>query len=281
MRLIYTLVVVSLLAVSCKKETASKVDILVKVGDKYLSRQELDGNLPHYSNEGDSILAAEHFIRTWINDNLLYEMAKKNIADKQNIELLVENYRKSLVIYEYQEQLINEKLSPEISNDEMLSYYEANKDKFQLDRPLIKGLFLRIPIDAPQIEQVRSWYKSTSEASIGKIEKYSVQNATSYDYFIDSWVDFNELMDNWPVNYRNTTDVIYKNAHIEQKDDNYYYFLNITDYLLPGDNAPFEYAKSMVKEMLINQRKIDFLRKIDNDLYERALKNGQIVFYNE
>ncbi|MCC8145921.1 MAG: peptidyl-prolyl cis-trans isomerase [Bacteroidales bacterium] len=281
MRLIYTLVIVSLLAVSCKRETANNVERVVKVGNKYLTREELNNNLPVYTTPEDSILAAEHFIRTWINDNLLYEVAEKNIVDKENIDLLVENYRKSLVIYQYQEQLVNEKLSREINNDEIIEYYENNKDKFQLDRPLIKGIFIKIPVDAPRIEQVRSWYKSTTPASIEKIEKYSVQNAASYDYFMDNWVDFLEFMDNWPVNYRNASDVIHKNAHIEQKDDNYYYFLNITDFLLPGDQAPFEYARSTVKEILINQKKIDFLRQTEENLYNKALNNGQIVFYNE
>lgn len=274
------LVIVSLLAVSCKRETANNVDkVVAKVGNKYLTQDELKNNLPFYSTPEDSIIAAEYYIRTWINDNLLYEMAEKNITDKENIDLLVENYRKSLVIYQYQEQLINEKLSKEIEGDEIIQYYEKNQDKFLLDRPLIKGIFLKIPIDALQIEQVRTWYKNLSPASIEKIEKYSVQNASSYDYFMDSWVDFNELMENWPVYSKKTTDWIRKNAHIEYEDDNYYYFLTITDYLLPGDKAPFEYAQSTAKEILVNQQKINFLRKTEEDLYNKALKNGQIVFY--
>lgn len=281
MRLIYLLVILSFLGVSCKRETPKNIDRVVKVGDNYLSEEELNQSLPSYFSQEDSLIGAEHFIRTWINDNLLYEVAKKNITDKQHIETLVENYRKSLIIYEYQEQLVNEKLSREISNEEIINYYENNKDKFQLDRPIIKGLLLRIPIDAPQIAQVRSWYKSITPASIEKIEKYSVQNASSYDYFVDNWVDFDELMNNWPVDYSNIPDVIQQNAHIEQKDDKYYYFLTITDYLLPGDNAPFEYAESVVKEMLINQKKIDFLKNTEDDLYNKAIKNGQIVFYNK
>ncbi|MDH8701265.1 hypothetical protein M2138_000606 [Dysgonomonadaceae bacterium PH5-43] len=281
MRLIYILVILSLLAVSCKRETANKVDSLAKVGDKYLTIEELSASLPKYSNPEDSVLAAENFIKTWIIDNLIFDVAEKNIVNKQTIDYLVNNYRKSLVIYQYQEQLVDEKLSKEIENDEIISYYEANADKFQLDRPLIKGFFLKIPIDAPNINQLRVWYKSNSPSSIEKMEKYCIQNATSYDYFVDSWVDFIDLMDVWPVDYKNESDVIRNNRYLEQQDANYYYFLNIKDYLLPGDNAPFEYAKSTVKDILINRKKIEFLRKTEEDLYNKALKSGQIVFYNE
>ena len=229
----------------------------------------------------DSIIATEHYIRIWINDNLKYAVASKNIADKKNIEQLVDNYRKSLIIYQYEEQLIAEKLSEKINNQSMLDYYEANKDKFKIDRPLIKGLSLKIPIDIPQIDKVKTWCKSLTPANIANIENFCVRNAVGYGYFVDNWVDFNELTESWPTKYENENNVVKNRKYLEQKDNNFYYFLHITEYLLPEDNAPFEYAQPTIKEILINQQKIDFLKTIENDLYSKALNNGQITFYNE
>jgi len=67
---------------------------------------------------------------------------------------------------------------------------------------------------------------------------------------------------------------------IEKQDYSFFYFLNITDFLSPGDNAPYEYARNTVKEILINQRKIDFLKKTEDDLFKRALDKGEIQYYN-
>ncbi|MDR0427837.1 MAG: peptidyl-prolyl cis-trans isomerase [Dysgonamonadaceae bacterium] len=279
--LITALITISLLAVSCKREAAINVDMLVKVGDKYLSREELKNSLPMYLNTQDSILMSEHYIRMWINDVLLYDVARKNIDNEKEIAQLVDSYRKSLIIHQYQEQLVNEKLSREIDNQDLTEFYNNNENQFKLEYPLIKGMFLKIPTGAPNIEQVRHWAKSTTPASIDKIEKYSVQNAVNYDNFVNGWVDFNELIHNWPVDYANPEEILKNNSFLEQHDDNYYYFLNITDYLLTGANAPFEYAQTTVREMLINQRKIKFLHTLEDDLYNKALKNGQIVFYNE
>jgi hypothetical protein len=275
------LVFLILSAVSCTGNSDKKKKDIVQVGDKILSRAEIEENIPDFLSPEDSILTAEHYIRVWINDNLLYNVAQKNITDKKNINQLVENYRKSLIIYQYQEQLVNEKVSKEISNDVLWNYFKENQDKFKLDKPLIKGLFLKIPAHASQIDKVRTWYKSLSPASIENIEKYSVQNAAGYDYFVDNWVDFNEIMDKWPVKYKNELETIKGNKFFEQEDDNYFYFLHITAYLLPGDNAPYEYAKMTVKEILINQKKIEFLRKTEEDLYNKALDKGQIIFFNE
>jgi len=261
---------------ACTPQSNPKIDALVQVNKHILTRAELDESLPSFFTPEDSTLAAEYFIRTWINDCLLYDIAQKNI-DKNAINQLVENYRRSLIIYQYQEQLINEKLVQDISERELLKYYEENKEIFKLDKPLIKGLFLRIPIDAPDIDKVRTWCKNISDAGIDNLEKYSIKNAASFDYFEDHWMDFNELKNTYP----NPPEIPQKNTLYEQTDDKYYYFLKVSESLLSGDNAPFQYAKPTVRELLINQKKIEFLRKTEEDLYNKALNSGQITFYNE
>ncbi len=282
MRLIFPLVIVSLLAVGCNR-TAENVDntAVVRVGNQVLTRTEIADNVPDGMTKEDSILASEHYIQLWVKDQLLYAIASRNIEDKEKIDQLVENYRKSLMVYQYQEQLINEKLSKEISEGDQKQFYEANADKFQLDRPLIKGMFLKIPVDAPQISKVQGWYKSGSASAIENIEKYSIQNAVVYEYFFDRWVDFSELTDNLPVKYENPETVVKNNKFIELQDSTYCYFLNIREYLLPGDQAPFEYSQPTIKEMLVNQRKMDFLKKLEDDLYQKALDKGQIKFFTE
>ena len=90
--------------------------------------------------------------------------------------------------------MTKERLSSSITDEEKQRYYEENKQEMLLDHCLIKGLFLKIPVDAPNINEVKKWYRSTSEASIEKIEKYSVQNASIYEYFYDKWIRFDEEM---------------------------------------------------------------------------------------
>ena len=258
-----------------------KTDSLVKIGSKILSKSVLEENLPVGLSSEDSIFAAEHYIRSWIKENLLYDIALKNINDKENVERLVENYRKSLVIYQYEEQLINERLTKEIDEQSLYDYYNLNKDKLNLEKPLVKGLFLKVPVNAPQLNEIRVWYKSQAPVSRENLEKYSLNNMENFIYSVDNWMDFNDLMDNFPIELLNREDQTVRKKTIEKQDEGYFYFLNITDCLLPGDNAPYEYAKSTIQEILINQRKIDFLKKAEEDLYQRALSRGEIQFFKE
>ena len=284
MRRFFSIFVISLLTftVACNNNLdIKKNNALVKVGNKILYKNILEENIPTGLASEDSIIAAEYFIRSWINENLLYNIALKNINDKEKFERLVESYRKSLLIYQYEEQLVNERLTKEIDEQALYDYYNQNKDKLKLDRTLVKGLFLKVPVNAPQLDEIRVWYKLTTTIARENLERSALNNATSYNYFVDNWLDLNELMVNFPKEQLTRDDLLVRRKTIEKEDTGYFYFLNITDYLLPGDNAPYEYVKSTIKEILINQRKIDFLKKTEEALYKRAIDKGEIRFYNE
>ena len=283
MRHFFSIIVISLLTIACSNNfDIKKTNALVKVENKILYRSVLEDNIPAGLSSEDSIIAAEHFIRSWISENLLYNIASRNINDKENIEYLVENYRKSLLIYQYQEQLVNERLTKDIDEQSLYDYYNQNKDKLKLERPLVKGLFLKVPVNAPQLNEIRVWYKSKASVSRENLEKYSLNNAANFIYFVDKWMDFNDLMDNFPKEQLTREDqTVVQRKTMEKQDTDYFYFLNITDCLLPGDNAPYEYAKTTIQEILINQQRIDFLKKTEEDLYQRALTKGEIQFYDE
>ncbi|MDR1920060.1 MAG: peptidyl-prolyl cis-trans isomerase [Tannerellaceae bacterium] len=264
---------------SCKRAQSLSEDIMAKVKDKSLSREEVMRVIPKDASSADSLLIAENFIKKWIKDALVYEVALRNLSDdKTEIDQLVEEYRYSLLRYRYQERLIKEKLSADIRVTDRINFYDENQKKFILDKGLIKGLFLKIPIDAPGLAEVKTWYKSSSEESLEKIEKYSIQNAIFYDYFYDRWVDFDDVMSNIPIHISNTNNFLKANKTLELSDSSYCYLLNIKEYLPVGSVAPYEYAEPQVIEMLINQRKMEFLRNFEEELFQNAIRNGDVVF---
>ena len=44
-------------------------------------------------------------------------------------------------MHTYQEELVNQKLANEISDEEISAYYEKNKELFHTEHPFVKGLF--------------------------------------------------------------------------------------------------------------------------------------------
>lgn len=273
----------SLLMAGCRQGAPiGQADLLVSMGGHQLHRSEVEQLIPRGATSADSLLLAESYVKKWIKEQLVYEVAERNLGnEKAEIDQLVESYRRSLVRYRYLERLVEEKLKTDISEEDKLSYYEANQSLFTLERGLIKGLFLKIPVDAPGLTEVKKWYKSSDEAALEKIEKYSVQNATFYEYFYDKWMDFDEVMDNIPIYVSDPVNFLKSKKQVEVSDSTYCYLLNIREYLLPGQVEPFESASPRVVEMLVNQRKVDFLKNFEDELYNDAIRSGDVTFHAE
>lgn len=282
-RVYFILLTLSVSLFACKKAIQTdEPDALVKVNDRILTRNEVESLIPKGTTSADSLLLAESYIKKWVKDELVLKIAQRNLgSDKETIDKLVDAYRRSLLRYRYQEKLIQEKLSDEIQESDVLTYYDTNKEKFVLDKNLIKGLFLKVPADAPNLSEVKTWYKSGNVASLEKIEKYSIQNAAIYEYFFDKWVDFDEIRNNIPNQISNPASFLRTNKILEVTDSSFCYLLNIRQVLLKGQVEPFEYAEPRIREILINQRKLDFIKEFEEELYNDALDGGDVIFYNK
>ena len=249
---------------------------LVEVGGKFLYQEDLQTALPLNLTADDSILFAESYIRNWIEDALLFDKAEDNVRDSERIKDLVENYRKALVMHAYQEELVKQRLSEEITVAEINQYYEENKSLFVLEKPLAKGLFIKVPLQSSGLADVRRWYKRNTPDVIEKLEKYSLRNAVTYDYFNDQWRPLEEIEAMMPVKI---LEDVKQNQDIELKDTAFHYFLHIEDYLGKGEQRPLDFAQEDIKEILINLKRVDFVNRVKEDLYRQASEKNRIIYY--
>ncbi len=253
---------------------------LVEVSGEFLYKEDLQAALPLNISKDDSVLFAEHYIRNWIEDALLFDKAEGNIPDNDKISKLVENYRRALIMHTYQEQLVNQKLANDISEEEINAYYEKNKELFRLDNPLVKGLFIKVPLSSPDLGNVRVWYRKNNQDVIEKLEKYSLRNAVSYDYFYDRWTSVPDVAAKIPLKVLDTdANYLDKNRNVEVKDTAFCYFLHIEDFLGKDKQKPLDFARDEIKEILINLKRVEFINKVKEDLYQRASDRNKIIYY--
>ena len=253
---------------------------LVEVSGEFLYKEDLQAALPLNISKDDSVLFAEHYIRNWIEDALLFDKAEGNIPDNDKISKLVENYRRALIMHTYQEELVNQKLANDISEEEINAYYEKNKELFRLDNPLVKGLFIKVPLSSPDLGNVRVWYRKNNQDVIEKLEKYSLRNAVSYDYFYDRWISVPDVAAKIPLKVLDTdANYLDKNRNVEVKDTAFCYFLHIEDFLCKDKQKPLDFARDEIKEILINLKRVEFINKVKEDLYQRASDRNKIIYY--
>ena len=253
---------------------------LVQVGDNYLYMEDVMAVTPPGISEKDSAEMADRYIKNWIDDMLLYAKAEGNIPDDAGINELVNSYRRELITHTYIEQIVSQEVENLIPDSEVEEYYNENKDAFLAVEPYIKGLYIKVPKTASGISQVRQWYKDGSERSVDKIEKYGLRNAVDYEYFYDRWRSVNDFFLRLPTDADKEKNNIGKNKNIELSDSTFYYFLHIEDYLGKGEILPLEYAGKDIREIIMNNKRVEFITKMKKDLYDEACDNNDIKYFN-
>lgn len=253
---------------------------LVQVGDNYLYMEDVMAVTPPGISEKDSAEMADRYIKNWIDDMLLYAKAEGNIPDDAGINELVNSYRRELITHTYIEQIVSQEVENLIPDSEVEEYYNENKDAFLAVEPYIKGLYIKVPKTASGISQVRQWYKDGSERSVDKIEKYCLRNAVDYEYFYDRWRSVNDFFLRLPTDADKEKNNIGKNKNIELSDSAFYYFLHIEDYLGKGEILPLEYAGKDIREIIMNNKRVEFITKMKKDLYDEACDNNDIKYFN-
>lgn len=270
------------LLISCNQETPDETRVpVLEVEGRFLYLDQVREVLPPNVSEADSILIADSYIRKWVTDVLLYENAKRNISNKAEIERLMDDYRKSLIIHQYQQRLMQERLPDGPSEKEMLDFYNSYDSQFVLQEPVIKGILLVVPREAPKMANVRSWVQSANAKSLEQIEKYSIQHALSYDYFADRWVGLSEIMHKIPIQQTNPGDYLKTYMYYEVADSAKQYMLGVDSILLPGSKEPYEMARPRISSIILNKHQSEFITVFQEELYKDAIENGTITFFNK
>lgn len=266
---------------ACKNQRTNSEDLPVAVVQgKYLYTSDLENVVPKGITELDSLTLVKDYIEKWVKKQLLLYQAELNLSEtEKDVDDKIEEYRSSLLIFRYEQNLIQEKLDTNISPSEIENYYTENPSNFQLNHNLVKALLIKVPKVAPDIWRVRRWYSSDNEENLQELEAYCYNNAEIYDYFDEKWVPFDLVAEQIP-RLNNTAENILKNRKtFEISDSLYYYFVRIYDYRLSGDVAPLEYVDDNIKSILLNKRKIQYINNLESDIYNDALNRGNFNIY--
>lgn len=253
---------------------------LVEVAGNFLYKEDLQAVMPIGLSQKDSTAFADEYIRNWAEDELLYQKAEGNIPDNVKIDERVAAFRKALVMHMYEEELVNQELGNTVSDEEVEAYYRQNSGMFRAGQPYIQGLFMKVPLTASQLSKVRGWYKRNTQDAIDNLSKYGIGNAVSYEYFYDRWIPLSDIAVKLPLKALDTDrDYLNRNRNVEVRDTAFCYFLHVENFLPGGEQLPLEYARSEIKEILINLKRVDFINRMKQDLYKEASEDNDIVYY--
>jgi hypothetical protein len=270
------------LAAGCtnKNKTAGRIPV-AEVGKVILYYDEIPQLIQHGINDADSVAIIQNYINKWAKRRLLLQKAEDNLSPelKNIIEQQIEETRTNLVIYQYQQQMILEKMDTVVTDTELQNYYSANEKSFILNSAIVKALFIKLPVETPDLNKIRTLARSNNQNDLQQLETYCYQFAEKFDDFNEEWVPMNRLSVELQQDIENEETFLQNNRFFETSDSVAVYLISIRDYRLRSATAPFEYVKNDIKRIIWNTRRIEFMQSLENGIYNDALKKNSFKIY--
>lgn len=252
---------------------------VAEYGGKTITEQELQLITSGLSPK-DSLRVAQQYVRQWAIGMIEYDIAKEQT--NKAIEQLVEDYRRSLYLHEYEEKLIAQRM-PRIVEDTLIqSFYDLHRQHLILPQTIMQGLMLVVPIGAPNMNELRKNIQHPEEeANIEWIEKFAYKYAVGYELFLDEWKTSSDVFVHMPFEQDNIDKQLKTKRQIELQDSVNIYIMQVTNLHMKGTLMPLTYARKDIETILLRQRQVEFLQRERDYLYEEAIHTGKLKLYEK
>ncbi len=269
-----------------ESEEEGKEEIQVpvaKVGNSTLYQKDLNGIVGNEISPKDSANLVNRYVNSWIKKQLLIsEAAEKINFDQASIERKVLDYRYALMVHEYKKYYVGNNLDTLVSQEEIETYYNDNKDNFELKQNIIRGYFITVTKDAPKINQLKMLINSDKSEDFKELKSYCFRFAETYFLEDSVWINFDEAIRNTPfVSVTNKVDFLKSNRFVEDSNDENLYFLRIKEYKISDQISPLEFVRNDIKQIILNKRKVALANQLEEEVFEKAKSSNKYEIYNQ
>ncbi len=265
---------------ACSAEKTSETapldsSVLAKVGESVLTRSDMQRVLPANLSQADSADFVAAYVKTWVSDRLITEIAVKQLGSPEEVDRLTEEYRRNLIMWKYREMVVRADSALRVSDSDVKAYYDSHAAAMKLRQPQLRGIYIKIESNAPAIAKVKKLYKSANQADIEELEKVGLTGAIHYDYFRDRWIPWEQIITKIPAEI--STSQLRKGFSFELDSNGFTYLLSVSDVLPIGAMMPFESAAPIIRETLEATRLTELDAQLRQRLYEQAAAEGKII----
>ena len=254
--------------------------VVAKVGKYKLYRSQVASYLPDGLTPSDSANLSLQYIRSWATELLYLKVAEEQLSKGElDVTAELEDYRRSLLKYRYEQRYINDRLDTLITPEQLESYYTEHLAAFELERPILKVRYVDILKDAPACEAILKDLSSTDPQALERLDSLAFSAALRYFDSSDRWMDAAVLAREFGTDYATMLSGL-ENGRIEMRsqDRGDIRAMHVFDIRRSGP-APIEYCRDGIRDNILSQRKRDLLSKLEQDLLTDALDRKNFVIY--
>ena len=271
-----------LLVCSCNYlKPEQKSQSIARVGKSYLYKSDIATLVPTGTSKEDSLLLVRDYIDRWASQKLLIEAAERNLSDvkKKEYNSLIKQYKIDLYTRAYIEEIVKRTVDTVVSQEELKKYYEDNKENFKTNGTLVRLRYINLSKQNPRFATIKSKFFDYSKKDKKFWDTYALQ-FKSFAMNDSVWVDMSQVYAKLPViTPENRDEVIRPGKKMQIQDNDDTYLIKVTNVIDKNQISPFEYSKPTLKEVLLNKRKLELIKKFEKDITNDAIKNNDYEIY--
>ncbi|MBT8177893.1 MAG: peptidyl-prolyl cis-trans isomerase [Eudoraea sp.] len=256
---------------------------VARVGQVYLFEEDIANLLPENTSPQDSATLVTNYINNWAIKQLLLTKAEINLPEErlQEFEALVNDYRIDLYTRAYREALVLQAEDTLITESQMLDIYEKEKENFKLREKLVQLRFVELPKQFLNKDEVTERLKRFDEDDLYYLDSIGVQ-FRKLNFNDSLWVPLERVMEEVPpISYENESRYLKKSQFFELEDSTGVYLALITDIREPNEIAPLTYIEPTIRQILLNRRKLEYMRRLETELMDEATKENTFEVYDQ
>ncbi|MDT0540260.1 peptidyl-prolyl cis-trans isomerase [Croceitalea sp. P059] len=254
---------------------------IARVGESYLFAEDLEPFITKGMSKQDSTAFAVNFINKWASKQLLLSKSKINLSEEQLNEFnrLVNDYKTDLYTRAYTEALVQQANDTAISSSQLKTFYEGQKENFKLNEKIVQLRFVELPNQFLDKKVVVDKIKSFTEDDKNYLDSIGVQFKKIH--FNDSiWVSASRVLNEIaPLNSTNEDRYLKKSQFFELQDSLGVYLGKVTGVLNVNDIAPLSYIKTDIKRVLLNRRRLEYVRKLETEIIDEGIQKNEFEIY--
>lgn len=256
-------------------------EAIARVGEDFLFKSDITELVAPGTVKEDSINIVHNFINRWATQKLLIKAAEVNISKEQQVSFnqLIQQYKADLYTKAYLEEMVKREVDTVVSNETLKKYYAENKENFRTSGSLLKLRYIELPKDHPKFDLIKNKFFEGRKTDKKFWETYQLQLKSSA--LNDSvWVEMNQVYQKLPfITPENRERFVSSGKSIQQSDSLTVFFVKIGQVIEKNEICPFDYIRPTLKELIINQRKLELIKKIEKEIAEDAIKNKKYEIY--
>lgn len=254
---------------------------LARVGDTYLYKKDVTQLGGKGMSKEDSISLVTSYINNWATKQLLLSKSKINLPEEKLAEFnaLVADYRTDLYTRAYKDALVQQGSDTLITEAQLNSFYEQQKENFKLKEKLVKLRFVELPQQFLDKDMVFDRMKRFEEDDVAYLDSIAVQfNKLNLNDSI--WVSASRVIDEIDLlTLENEEGYLKKSQFFELEDSLKVYLVKIMDVREVNDIAPLTFIEPTIEQVLLSRRKLDYMRRLETEIIDEAIKKNEFEVY--